>query len=183
LKSLQYKRILHRTSGIIAAAYNFGYICSIYELFGCESITQVYNFVLYIYQNIENFPDILVYDEACHLKLFVENSNNFIRVTRARQRLERLKLFCNKLHYRHHVDPWCRKNTNPYKDPVVNNTNTEVCEQISAWLAQYTNIVRSFNESTFLIYICLLGDLFNSNKYDNLRKEYFSSHLRTTNND
>ncbi|CAF1465582.1 unnamed protein product [Adineta ricciae] len=40
LKSLQYKRILHRTSGIIAAAYNCGFICSLHELFGCESITQ-----------------------------------------------------------------------------------------------------------------------------------------------
>ena len=49
LKSLQYKRILHRTSGIMVAAYNCGYICSLYELFGCESVTQVYNFLLYIY--------------------------------------------------------------------------------------------------------------------------------------
>ena len=180
LKSLQYKRILHRTSGIIAAAYNCGFVCSIYELFGCESVTQVYNFLLYMYQNIENFPDILIYDDACHLKLFIKNSANFIRITRAKQRLEKLKIFCDKLHYRNHVDPWCRKNTNPYTDPVATTTNTEICEQIFAWLAQYKNIVRGFNESTFLIYICLLCDLFNSNKYDNLRKEHLLSRAQTT---
>jgi hypothetical protein len=182
LKSLQYKRILHRTSGIVAAAYNCGFVCSIYELFGCESITQIYNFLLYMYQNIENFPDILIYDDACHLKLFIDNSNNFIQITRATQKLQRLKVFCDKLHYRNHVDPWCRRNTNPYNDPIANTTNTEVCEQIFAWLAQYKNIVRGFNESTFLIYICLLCDLYNSNKYDNLRKKYLLSCTQTTNN-
>ncbi|CAF1467082.1 unnamed protein product [Adineta ricciae] len=181
LKSLQYKRILHRTSGIIAAAYNCGFVCSVYELFGCESVTQVCNFLLYMYQNIENFPDILIYDDACHLKLFIENSNNFVKITRAKQKLDKLKIFCDKLHYRNHVDPWCRINTNPYKDPVANTTNTEVCEQIFAWLAQYKNIVRGFNESTFLIYICLLCDLYNSNKYDNLRTEYLLSRAQTTN--
>ena len=182
LKSLQYKRILHRTSGIIAAAYNCGFICSIYELFGCESITQVYNFLLFMCQNIENFPDILIYDDACHLKLFIENSSNFVQITRASQKLEKMRILCDKLHYQNHVDPWCRRNTNPYKDPIANTTNTEICEQIFAWLAQYKNIVRGFNESTFLIYICLLCDLFNSNKYENLRKDYLSSCTKATNN-
>ena len=180
LKSLQYKRILHRTSGIIAAAYNCGFICSVYELFGCESISQVCNFLLYMYQNIENFPDTLIYDDACHLKLFIENSDNFVQMTRAKQKLEKLKIFCDKLHYRNHVDFWCRKHTNPYKDPIANTTNTEICEQIFAWLAQYKNIVRGFNESTFLIYICLLCDLFNDNKYEKLYKEYLLSCAQTT---
>ena len=104
---------------------------------------------------------------------------SFVQVTHARQKLERLKIFCDKLHYRNHVDPWCRRNTNPHIDPIANATNTEICEQIFAWLAQYKNIVRGFNESTFLIYICLLCDLFNSNKYENLRKDYFSSRTQT----
>ncbi|CAM4800506.1 unnamed protein product [Rotaria magnacalcarata] len=126
LKSLQYKRILRRTSGIIAAAYNCGFICSLSELFGCESISQVYNFLLY-------------------------------------------------------MNPWCRLNTNPYNDPIANDTNTEICEQIFAWLAQYKNIVRGFNESTFLIYICLICDLLNTNKFENLRKEYILTRAPTTN--
>ncbi|CAF4493257.1 unnamed protein product [Rotaria sp. Silwood2] len=175
LKSLQYKRVLHRTSGIIAAVYNCGFICSLYELFGSESIAQVYNFLLYMYQNVENFPDVIIYDDACHLKLFIENSNNFVRSTPSKEKFEKAKILCDKLHYRNHVDPWCRRNTNPYNDPVANNTNTEICEQIFAWLAQYKNIVRGFNESTFLIYICLICDLYNTNKYDNLQKEYLSS--------
>ena len=80
-------------------------------------------------QNIENFFDILIYDGACHLKLFIENSGNFVQITRARQKLARLKIFCDKLHYRNLVDPWCRRNTNPYKDSIANTTNTEICEQ------------------------------------------------------
>ena len=172
LKSVQNKRILHRTSGVIAAVYNCGFICSLYELFGCESVRQVYNFLLYIYQNVENFPNILIYDDACHLKLCIDNSNNFVQNTRAKQQLEKTKIFCDKLHYRNHIDPWCRRNTNPYTDPIANNTNTEICEQIFAWLSQYKNIVRGFNESKFLIYICLLCDLYNSNRYENLQKEH-----------
>ena len=49
LKSLLNKRILHRASDVIAAVYNCGFICSLYELFGCESVRQVYNFLLYTY--------------------------------------------------------------------------------------------------------------------------------------
>ncbi|CAF1599920.1 unnamed protein product [Rotaria magnacalcarata] len=166
LKSLQYKRILHHTSGIIAAVYNCGFICSLYELFGCESITQIYNFLLYMYKHIENYTDIIIYDDACHLKLFINNPNNFVKDTRAKLKIDSLKIFCDKLHYRNHIDPWCRQNTNPYSDPIANTTNTEICEQIFSWLAQYKNIVRGFNESTFLIYICLICDLFNSHKYE-----------------
>ena len=133
-----------------------------------------------MYQNTENFPDTLIYDDACHLKLFIENSDNFVQLTCAKQKLEKLKIFCDKLHYRNHVDLRCRKHTNPYKDPIANTTNTEICEQIFAWLAQYKNIVRGFNESIFLIYICLLCDLFNSNKYEKLYKEYLLSCAQTT---
>ncbi|CAF2083796.1 unnamed protein product [Rotaria magnacalcarata] len=104
LKSSQYKRILRRTSGIIAAAYNCGFIY-----------------------------------------------------------------------------PWCRLNTNPYNDPIANDTNTEICEQTFAWLAQYKNIVRGFNESTFLIYICLICDLLSTNKFENLRKEYILTRAPATN--
>jgi hypothetical protein len=50
---------------------------------------------------------------------------------------------------------------NPYKNPIANDINTEICEQIFAWLAQHKNIVRGFNESTFLIYIYLLCDVSN----------------------
>jgi len=133
-----------------------------------------------MHENIENFPDILIYDDACHLKLFIDNRNNFVRDINAKQKLQRVKIFCDKLHYRNHVDPWCRRHTNSYNDPVANSTNTEICEQIFAWLAQYKNIVRGFNESTFLIYICLLCDLFNTNKYENLRKKYYLSHAQRT---
>jgi hypothetical protein len=175
LKSLQYKRILHRTSGIVAAAYNCGFICSLFELFGCESVTQVYNFLLYMHRNVDNFPNILIYDDACHLKLFIRNSTNFIHNTPAKQKIEQMKVFCDKLHYRNHIDPWCRKHTNPYTDPVVKDTNTEICEQIFAWLAQYKNVLRGCNESTFLIYLCLLCDLYNTNKFKTLQKEHLHS--------
>jgi hypothetical protein len=172
LKSLQYKRILHRTSGIIAAAYNCGFICSLFELFGCESIKQVYNFLVYMMKNCEHIPDILIYDDACHLKRFVRNKNSFAQETSANKRIVGLEILCDKLHYRNHIDPWCRKNTNPYKNSVANSTNTEVCEQIFSWLARYKNIVRGFDESTFLIYICLICDLYNTNKLANMRKKH-----------
>ncbi|UJR18690.1 hypothetical protein I4U23_005597 [Adineta vaga] len=106
LKSLQYKKILHRTSGIIAAVYNCGFICSVSELFGSESIKQVYNFLVYMMKNCEHIPDVLIYDDACHLKRFVQNKNNFSEETPANQRISRLEIFCDKLHYRNHTDPW-----------------------------------------------------------------------------
>ena len=180
LKSLQYKKILHRTSGIIAAAYNCGFICSLFELFGCESISQVYNFLVYMVKHCEQFPDVLVYDDACHLRRFVQNKNNFVQVTPANEKISNLEIVCDKLHYRNHTDPWCREHTNPYKHPIANETNTEICEQIFSWLAQYKNIVRGFDESTFLIYICLICDLYNINKLEKIRKNNERDNIMVT---
>ncbi|CAF0966296.1 unnamed protein product [Didymodactylos carnosus] len=41
LKAKNQKRFLHRTSGIIAAVYNCGYICALQELYGSESKIKV----------------------------------------------------------------------------------------------------------------------------------------------
>ncbi|CAF1152305.1 unnamed protein product [Didymodactylos carnosus] len=128
LKSKNQQRFLHRTSGIIAAVYNCGYICALQELYGAESISQVYMFLVQIVNEFENTPTVLAYDDACHLVSFIKNAKNFERRTAARKRIDNMTIVCDKMHYKNHVDPRCRRNCSPYNHEIAKRVNTEKTE-------------------------------------------------------
>ncbi|CAF1120798.1 unnamed protein product [Didymodactylos carnosus] len=66
----------HRSAGIVAAVYNCGYICAVDELYGSESLSQVYNFLVNIVKKFEVLPTVIAYDDACNLVRFIRNSTN-----------------------------------------------------------------------------------------------------------
>lgn len=63
----------HRSAGICCAVYNRGIIVGITELFGCESLSQVYVFLTWLWYTIATFPKLFAYDDTCHLKRFVNS--------------------------------------------------------------------------------------------------------------
>lgn len=63
----------HRSAGICCAVYNCGIIVGITELFGCESLSHVYVFLTWLWYTIATFPKLFAYDDACHLKRFVNS--------------------------------------------------------------------------------------------------------------
>ena len=72
------KRVLRHTVGILVGAYPCGTITLFDELHGSESLSQVYGIVV---DHISKIPktsrerlDELVYDDACHLKKFAEDT-------------------------------------------------------------------------------------------------------------
>lgn len=63
----------HRSAGICCAVSNRGIIVGITELFGCESLSQVYVFLTWLWYTIATFPKLFAYDDTCHLKRFVNS--------------------------------------------------------------------------------------------------------------
>ena len=58
--------------------------------------------------------DTICYDDACHLKKFSQNSKRCSLTATSRQ-MSRMNMYCDKFHFKNHVDSWCKKNCNPYK--------------------------------------------------------------------
>ncbi|XP_062572427.1 uncharacterized protein LOC134234383 [Saccostrea cucullata] len=63
----------HRSAGICCAVYNCGVVVGITELFGCESLSQVYVFLTWLWHAVQHFPRLFAYDDACHLKRYVNS--------------------------------------------------------------------------------------------------------------
>ena len=60
------------------------------------------------------FPlERIVYDDACHLKKYCINP---VRksLTPVAERLGEMDMVVDKMHFRNHVDSWCKANCNPY---------------------------------------------------------------------
>lgn len=57
-----------KPAGICASVYNCGIMNGMTELYGCESLTQVYMFLVWLAKELLHFPNLLAYDDACHLK-------------------------------------------------------------------------------------------------------------------
>lgn len=101
-----------------------------------------------------------MYDDACHLKKFCCNPVQQ-NVTEVSKRLADLDMVVDKMHFRNHVDRWCKSNCNPYDRPDLDGVDTEVCEQTFAWLTRYGRITRHMNQDRFLFYILNLCELRN----------------------
>jgi hypothetical protein len=67
-----------------------------------------YSLLFYFY-----FAERIIYDDACHLKKFCINPvrKGLPNVSR---KLGEMDMVVDKLHFRNHVDKWCKDNCNPY---------------------------------------------------------------------
>ena len=59
------------------------------------------------------FAERIIYDDACHLKKFCTNPVRS-RLTKVSKNLGEMDMVVDKLHFRNHVDKWCKENCNPY---------------------------------------------------------------------
>ena len=78
-----------------------------------------------LYKTMPHFPKLFAYDDACHLKRFVNKETS----TEVGKLFASLTMVVDKLHFKNHVDRWCKQNVNPHKVKEFDNLNTEACEQ------------------------------------------------------
>lgn len=151
----------HRTAGILVTERPCSIVVDVKEIFGSESKSQVYAHLHNLFESpsMEKTTTIC-YDDACHLKRFVQNplrSKN----TKIAEKLNRLEIVCDKFHFKNHTDTWCKKNCNPMKSPNLQNVNTEVCEQLFSWLSRFSRITKHMNRWRFLFLMLYILDCHN----------------------
>eukprot|EP00732_Lithocolla_globosa_P005613 Lithocolla_globosa_v1_NODE_5903_length_1167_cov_69.378597.p1 type:complete len:180 gc:universal NODE_5903_length_1167_cov_69.378597:690-151(-) len=163
LKEKQYKMKFKRTAGVCASVASNGVVIALCELYGAESKTQVYLFFLCVLAAFvaagKPPPLYLLYDDGCHLFHFRERRKH--RVEILCQMFNAVKIAIDRLHFKNHIDAWCKKYMNPNKHKDLDGVNTQSSEQTFSWIKQFKGSVSYMNESHFLLFILRMCHLRN----------------------
>ncbi len=162
LKEKQYAKRKHRTAGICLAAYNCGIIIHFVELFGSESLSQVYCFLVRLYSQCV-LPLSLAYDDGCHLAKFARNAKRAASTAVAGV-LALLTIVVDRMHFKGHKDKWCKKHMNPDKHKEFDRLNTESCEQTFSWGSGYSSMTRHMNYPRYHLFLFSMFDMYNEDK-------------------
>ena len=166
------KRSRRHTVGLHIVTWPCGVIPDFGELFGSESITQVWamicDFLGDMNEDKRNQLKAFLYDDACHLKPFSEKENQR-KQSKSAEFFATLNKAVDKLHFRGHRGSYCQQECDPWKLKDLNDVNTPVCEQTFSWLNRYKNC-RNMNEGRFFLYFLYLIDMRNNEKEKKLRR-------------
>ena len=75
------------------------------------------------------------------------------------------------MHFRNHVDKWCKKNCNPEDAPQLKKINTEICEQTFARFNSYAKFLKYCNRERFHFILDRLIEFHNTVKLNNVTKK------------
>jgi hypothetical protein len=169
------KSFKHKTAGICAAVFNCGIVTGITELHGCESLSQVYIFLIWLWHTLILFPKLLAYDDGCHLKKFVMNPIRKSK-TLASKLLSDLTIVVDKMHFKNHTDKWCRLNVNPNKVEAFKNLNTEACKQTFSFISKFKHATKHMNYGHYNLFHLTMCNIFNEDRL--VRKKKRTRHCR-----
>ena len=153
-----------KTRGILLATYNCGFIVGYKELFGSESLLQVTSFYLDLIKFSISTPKYYVYDDACHIKPFIENPKNIKSQTESYTTLANKIHVIDKLHIQNHNKDKCLKECNPYKWPELHAINTMSCEQTNFWAGKYKHSTKHLSYERYIFFLYIVFDEFNTQK-------------------
>ena len=108
------KRERRHTVGVFVGAYPCGNIVVWDELFGSESISQVYGILMEFLGNLSNKEKIeqCLYDDACHLKKSSEDPKRSSQ-NDVTSYFTKIPKNVDKFHFKNHIYKWCHANCNP----------------------------------------------------------------------
>ena len=170
-KKTKDKRDRRHTVGILVGTKPCGTVVLFNELYGAESVTQVYASGLDYVSNLPEAdkPKVINYDDACHLVKFARNHYKKKNLQNEHTKfMAEVPIVVDKFHFRNHVDKWCHENCNPYQIRELDGVNTESCEQTFHWVNQFT-AVKSMNEPHFWLFFTALFEMHNLSKLGQLR--------------
>ena len=157
--------------GILVGAFPCGVITVFEELYGSESLTQVYAIMIEYLAGLpkharEKIIEIC-YDDACHFKKFSEDEKRSER-NEITKYMATLGKHVDKFHFPNHVDKWCHQNCNPQDVKHLDGVNTPICEQLFSAINKFTN-AKAMNEAHFFLFFLYIFDLHNLNIEGKLR--------------
>ena len=144
------QRIKHsRRGGWLYACTSQGYILHLKEYVGAESLSQRYFFLAELVAQSPTM-EVVIHDDACHLRKFVERRKNDSEAA-ARLAHPRIRYIVDRMHSKGHVDPWCLENCvakAPGNEQYIADVNTSVCEQTFSRLGRHKFTIRWMDRLT-----------------------------------
>lgn len=188
LKENQHEPKLFHTAGNLFYVFSNGIILYRKELFVAEGKSQVYQALSELIQipgceHVSQLP--LAYDDACHLVKFATNRQRG-KTPRTKQMAVWLGELCrlDRMHYKNHIDAWCRQNMNPDKCnakcasacsvkgkgkcKVFDGVATERAEETFSWLSRYRFACRHMSCERFNFFLTRVMEMHNRKKYRDL---------------
>jgi hypothetical protein len=114
--------------GVNIVTYPCGTILSVSELYGSESLSQVFLPIheLMSHKTMQDNIKCFLHDNACHFKNFLTKRRLLTGVT---QIMDRVDIAIDRHHFPNHIDAFCKANYNPWKKDILIDVNTSVMEQ------------------------------------------------------
>jgi hypothetical protein len=148
-------------AGVFVTILNCGIIVSITNLFGAESLSQVYMHVSGLYRDHgDTLPSDFGYDDGCHLRKFSDLRKELN--SRARSFWKRVGqfIFVDRFHWKNHkgTHKYCTDNCNPENNRRIDGANTEICEQSFRWFSRHKYSVNHMTPARFTFFMLILAD-------------------------
>jgi hypothetical protein len=117
------------SAGLLAVGWSCGIVIHLQELYGSESLSQLYAHLLGLWMIIYYVPPYFFYDDGCHLARYLLNPVRFwVENTTIWQRtFSTTRVFIDRMHFPNHVDAWCKAHMDPKDVTAATGANTQVC--------------------------------------------------------
>ena len=153
-------RFCKTSGGIFIGCYPCGVIPVFEEIYGTESISQVYGHIVeWIGETKPRDLKYILYDDACHLGPYAKKDTRK-SFGSATSTMGTLEFFVDKMHFKGHTSKVCHEKFNPYSCADLSGVNTQVAEQSFKWTNAFKQ-VKSMNHSRFRLFFTYILDLHN----------------------
>ena len=111
-------------------------------------------------------PSAMCYDCACTLKLFINKhfGSDDLKSTDFTEFLTSLTMAIDRFHVKNHKRPMCKtvmRPDHPSHNDIYSSINTQVAEQMFAYLSKFKNSFRGYNYPKSTIFYTILFHLKN----------------------
>lgn len=111
-------------------------------------------------------PAAMCYDCACTLKLFIKKhiGTEDLKLTEFTQHLTSLSMAVDRFHVKNHKRAMCKtvmRPDHPDHNDIYTSINTQVAEQLFAYLSKFKNSFRGYNYPKSAIFFTILFHLKN----------------------
>ena len=162
---------LQRTAGIAAIVRPCGIIANVTEMYTCESMTQMYLFLLGTFARGKDIQHLkfLGYDRACGLEPFLQNLAKK-DIYLAKYLLKNTKFLVDRFHVKGHTEqgclppvdnPKCKYHPDLPVFSEISNVNTECAEQAFRWLNKLKLSLRQMSRYKFNFYLYEMVNIHN----------------------
>lgn len=157
-------RVYNRTAGILAIVKPCGIIVDHCEMYTCESPSQVFTFMLRVFDNNWDHINYVGYDRACEFHPFLNNLAKKGNVA-ADLLLKEVDFLVDTFHCIRHKartcmplqnNPECRYHPGLDRFNAIRGVNTESAEQAFKWLNKFKHSVRRMTENRFKFYLWIV---------------------------